>query len=390
MRVLHVVTLVTPDGAYGGPTRVAANLCSALRSQGHDAVIAAGVSGFDETPSEVSGIPAHLFPAKRVIPGFGAAATRATGLSRWVDEHATKFDIVHIHLARDLVTLPVASRLRGSRLPFVVQTHGMIAPGTHPLAAPIDRVWTVKMLRAAAAVLHLNAGERADLCAVGGPGLRFRELPNGVPIADTAANEASDQPPADPPEVLFFARLHERKRPEVFTEAALSLLRTGARAQFAVVGPAEGADVRVDEIIAQARREGFGESVIRREPGVSPDRATARMARASLYVLPAVNEPFGMTVVEALTLGVPVVIGADGGLAEFVRRHDCGLVVEGSTQSFTQAMSELLSDPERARAMGVRGRDAVESTFSIDSVGRELEVIYTEILEQGPLEQGQE
>jgi glycosyltransferase involved in cell wall biosynthesis len=59
------------------------------------------------------------------------------------------------------------------------------------------------------------------------------------------------------------------------------------------------------------------------------------------------------------------------------------LVVEGSPQSFAQAISDLLSDPSCARGMGQRGRSAVQSAFSIVGVGRELEQIYSQILEQG-------
>jgi glycosyltransferase involved in cell wall biosynthesis len=379
MRVLHVVTLVTPDGAYGGPTRVAVNQCSALRDQGHDAIIAAGVDGFDEPPATLGGVPAHLFPARRVIPGFGYAATRAPELGHWINDHAPKFDIVHVHLARDLITLPAAARLRRMRIPFVVQTHGMIAPRSHPLAPFIDRLWTVTLLRSAAMALHLTQAERRDLCAVGGSGLRLRQLPNGVP---TPAAPLSGKRSSEVPEVLFLARLHERKRPDVFARAALSLLRSGIRARFAIVGPPEGAHLSVDAVIERARAEGFDEVSIRREPAVAPDLASERMARASVYVLPAVREPFGMTVIEALMLGIPVIICADCGLAEFVRTHACGLVVDGSPQSIAQAISDLLSDPSRARAMGQRGRSAVQSEFSLASIGRELEEIYGQILEE--------
>ncbi|OBG26726.1 glycosyltransferase [Mycobacterium sp. 852002-51057_SCH5723018] len=380
MKVLHVVALVTPDGAYGGVERVCVNLCSALRDKGHDAVIAAGFNGFDEAPADVGGVPAHLFPARRVMPGFGYAATRAPALGRWLNENAPKFDIAHLHLSRDLVTLPAADSLRRMGIPFVVQTHGMVAPRTHPLAPLIDRLWTVRLLRSAAAVLYLTEVERRDLCTVAGSGLRLRQLPNGVPTpAVTAAGERS----ADLPEVLFFARLHERKRPDVFAQAALSLLKSGVRAQFAIVGPAEGAEVGVDTVIHRARVEGFGEDSIRREPAVPPDLANERMARACAYVLPAAREPFPMTVLEALALGVPVIICPDCGLADFVRTHECGLVVDGSPQSVTQAISVLLSDPSRARDMGERGQSAVQSGFSIGSVGRELEKLYSQILERG-------
>jgi glycosyltransferase involved in cell wall biosynthesis len=88
-----------------------------------------------------------------------------------------------------------------------------------------------------------------------------------------------------------------------------------------------------------------------------------------------------MTVIEALMLGIPVIICDDCGLAEFVRTHACGLVVDGSPQSVERAISDLLSDPSRAHDMGQRGRTAVQSVFSIASVGRELEQIYAEVLE---------
>jgi glycosyltransferase involved in cell wall biosynthesis len=377
MKVLHVVTLVTPDGAFGGPTRVAVNLCSALREQGHDAVIAAGVNGFDEPPTSLGGVPAHLFPARRVVRGLGHAPTYAPALGRWIDEHAPKFDIVHIHLARDLVTLPVAARLHRLGIPFVAQTHGMIAPHSHPLAAVIDRLWTIKLLRSAAMVFHLTATEREDLCTVGGTGLVLRELRNGVPTPEAPISAPA---PETLPEVLFLARLHERKMPEVFAEAALSLLKSGVRARFAIVGPPAGAEAGVDAIIAQARSEGFDEARIRREPAVEPDRAGERMARASVYVLPSVQEPFPMTVLEAMMLGIPVIIRPDNGLAEFVETHGCGVVVDGGPQSFAKAISDLLADPAGARAMGGWGRSAAQSAFGIASVGRELEQAYRDVL----------
>jgi glycosyltransferase involved in cell wall biosynthesis len=377
MKVLHVVTLVTPDGAFGGPTRVAVNLCSALRDQGHDAVIAAGVNGFDDPPTSLGDVPSHLFPARRVIPGFGHAPTYAPALGRWIDEHATKFDIVHIHLARDLVTLPVAAKLQRLGVPFVVQTHGMIAPHSHPLAAVIDRLWTVKLLRSAAMVFYLNSTERRDLCTVGGAGLPLRELRNGVPMS---AMPIGDPAAGSLPEVLFLARLHERKRPEVFAEAAFSLLKSGIGARFAIVGPPAGAEAGVDAIIAQARSEGFDSACIRREPAVEPDRVGERMSCASVYVLPSVQEPFPMTVLEAMTLGIPVVIRRDNGLAEFVETHGCGVVVDGGPQSFSQAISDLLADISGARDMGWRGRSAAQSAFGIASVGDELEQAYRDVL----------
>jgi glycosyltransferase involved in cell wall biosynthesis len=117
-----------------------------------------------------------------------------------------------------------------------------------------------------------------------------------------------------------------------------------------------------------------------REPGVPPDQALERISRAGVYVLPALREPFGMTIIEALTLRIPVVICRDGGLASFVEEHECGLVVDGSVESVEQAITTLLDDPGLARLMGDRGRAAVRDELNIERVGRELEKVYASVL----------
>ncbi|MCG5431648.1 glycosyltransferase [Mycobacterium sp. MYCO198283] len=378
MKILHVVTLISPDGAYGGPVRVAVNQAEVMRSFGHDVTIAAGARGYDTLPDRIGNVPVQLFPARTAVPGFGYAGTWAPTMRPWIAANAHEFDIAHVHLARDLVVVPAAFQLRRRHMPMVFQTHGMIRPGGHPLSAPVDRIWTSRLLRDAATVLALTEREENDLRGVGGDSVKVRLLPNGVPMPEIPPDADSKRDRV--PEVLFMARLHERKRPEVFAEVALQLLSAGVRACFSVVGPPEGAETAVDAVVEQARARGFGEDALRREPPVPPERALDRMSRASVYVLPAVREPFAMTILEALTLEVPVVIGRDGGLAPFVQRHRCGVVVDGSVQSFAEAITELLSDLASARAMGERGRAAVEAELGIDGVGRELEQVYGAVL----------
>ena len=80
MRILHVVTLVSPDSAYGGPVRVAENQCTELLSRGHDVHIAAGVRGYESVPETVGAVPAHLFPVRTTIPGWGSRDSAPPGL----------------------------------------------------------------------------------------------------------------------------------------------------------------------------------------------------------------------------------------------------------------------------------------------------------------------
>jgi glycosyltransferase involved in cell wall biosynthesis len=375
------VTLIAPDGAYGGPARVAVNQASALTDLGHEVTIAAGQINYENPPRELEGAAAQLFPSRFLIPGVGYAGVFAPTMWSWLAHNAHRFDIAHIHLARDLVTIPAAFRLDKSGVPFVVQTHGMVVPRSHPLATSVDRLLTARLLRRAALVFYLNDRERSDLESIGGADLALDELDNGTPLPSDEWLAKETQTDDDPvPEVLYFARLHERKRPEVFAEAAIRLLRQGVRAKFSIVGPPAGAEDAVDRLIQCARREGISASQLSREPGVPPDQALERISRAGVYVLPALREPFGMTIIEALTLRIPVVICRDGGLASFVEEHECGLVVDGSVESVEQAITTLLDDPGLARLMGDRGRAAVRDELNIERVGRELEKVYASVL----------
>ena len=138
MRILQVVTLLSPDGAYGGPARVALNQSAELIGRGHDVTVVGAARGYREVPTELNGVPVKLFAARTLLPRTGFAGMGAPGLGRWLRSNWAGFDVIHIHFARELVVLPVAAAARRRGIPYVLQTHGMVVPSNHPLAAPLD------------------------------------------------------------------------------------------------------------------------------------------------------------------------------------------------------------------------------------------------------------
>lgn len=365
MRILSVVTLVSPDGAFGGPVRVALNQATALRELGHDVTLAAGGRGFDEPPAELDGVPVRLFPARTVVPGIGFAGLSSPGLLRWLRTAVRQTDLVHVHVARDLVTLPAAALARRAGVPYFLQPHGMIDPSANRLAGPLDAALTRPLLRGAAGVFHLTELERRQLTEVAGE-LAFHPLANGVP-------EATSGEPADPPEVLFLARLAPRKRPLAFVEAARLVHARHPDATFALVGPDEGEAAAVRQAVAEAVAAGVP---IRYEGALAPGATLDRLRRASIHVLPSVDEPFGMSVVEALSVARPVVVTDSCGLAGFVAGHDAGIVADAGVASLADAISRLVADPSTAAARGRRGQAAVRSEFSQARIAAQLAAHY--------------
>ncbi|OZC83656.1 glycosyltransferase [Rhodococcus sp. 06-412-2C] len=358
MRILQVVTLMSADGAYGGPARVAVNQSEALVRRGHSVtIVAAGVCA--ESP--VCGVTYRLFPPRNLVPGTGFAGLAAPAMLPWAMRNVSGFDVVHIHLARDLVTLPMASLARLCRRPFVTQTHGMVDASEHRLARPIDAVATRGALRSARAVFYLTERERSDLICVAQQNISVQKLTNGVPVLPARLQ----QPYV---EVLFLARLHPRKRADLFADMADVILQENDSAIFTLVGPDEGEGAAIE---ARQRAR------LRWEGALDPERTAARMAEAAIYVLPSIDEPYPMSVLEAMAVGIPVIITDSCGLATSVTRVGCGIVVPaGNLQALIEAVRRLLGDEALRVAMGSRGRAAAQSEFGTDAIAEQLEQHY--------------
>jgi glycosyltransferase involved in cell wall biosynthesis len=376
MRILQIVTYISPDGAYGGPVRVALNQAKALTDLGHEVMVAAAAGGFEgPLPKRFDNFPVHLFPALRAVPKTGFAGLTSPGLLSWLIRAVRDADVVHVHLARDLVTLPAAVVVLLAGKPLVVQTHGMIDYTQKSLAKPLDYFLTRPILKFAHSVLYLTQKERTDLVHVAGPLLRLQNLPNGVfvPAWEPRPNPDSSSGAL---EVLYLARLHRRKRPKSFVEAAAEVLSRGIVAKFRLVGPDEGEVAHIQRSITSFGPNGQ----MHYEGPLSPDKTLARLRKCDVYVLPSINEPFPMSVIEAMAVGKPVIITNTCGLSGHVAESNAGRVIDDSHSSLVDAISELVTNTELRLRMGSAARQLVEREFDIRQVGKKLDTIYERVI----------
>jgi glycosyltransferase involved in cell wall biosynthesis len=367
MRILHVATLITPDGAYGGPIRVAVNQLRELASLGHEVELVAGTRGFGENlPDEIDGVPVRLFDVRQAIPHVGYAGLTAPGLKQYVRRHLPDVDVVHVHLARDLITMPVAAMVARSLTPLVVQPHGMIIEPKNGLAKIFDRLFTSRILPECKSVLTLTDDEAASLRIVAGSGVNLESIINGVP-----SHEMPDA--ADQMDVLFLARLQERKRPQLFVQMALQLLEEGFDATFSLVGPDEGQAAAVEKLIADS---GASDKV-RWEGALAPHLTIDRIAACGIYVLPSVGEVFPMSVLEAMSVGRPIVITSSNGLAVPLRSSSAAVVVDESLDGLVDAVRTLLQNRALRDEVGANARDAAERNYTMRVVAHQLELAYS-------------
>jgi mannosylfructose-phosphate synthase len=104
--------------------------------------------------------------------------------------------------------------------------------------------------------------------------------------------------------------------------------------------------------------------------GYIPDEhLVAVYQQAAMFVLPSLFEPFGMTALEAMACGRPVVASRLGGIRELVTSEENGLLVDPTNANdFSAAIIKLLNDERLARRIGERGRDIVRERYSWEAI----------------------
>ena len=296
--------------------------------------------------------------------GWWMAPTLTRALARL---HARwPFDVVHAH---SILPPGHAVRLGRRRAARVVSTHGPDIIHVAQASRPARRA-TARTLRDADLVLANSAwAER-----------RCRELA-GAPISAEVVHLGADLPALpdrrrDRPTLVTVAHLVSRKRHAVVLHA-LAALPADRRPDYLIIGDGPGRE----PLARMAAGLGLDGSV--RFAGQLPhEQALAETARCHLFVMPGVEEPFGVAFVEAMAAGLPA-IGARGeGGPDDIAAAGPGLVLVPPDDHAALAgeIERLLGDPDRLAALGLEARATVARAFSWERCGAATVAAYERAL----------
>jgi glycosyltransferase involved in cell wall biosynthesis len=93
----------------------------------------------------------------------------------------------------------------------------------------------------------------------------------------------------------------------------------------------------------------------------------------------SVREPYPMSVLEAMSVGLPVVVTNDCGLASLVEQSQSGIVADATVPGLAAAVDSILANRSLARSMGERGRQTVRTEFGMQGIGDRLLDTYAEV-----------
>ena len=107
-----------------------------------------------------------------------------------------------------------------------------------------------------------------------------------------------------------------------------------------------------------------------------------KMTEFDIYVQPSLSESFGLAIIQAMSLGLPVVATNTGGIPEVVTTGKSGILVEpANPEALAGGILTLLRDPKKAKAMGNLGREDVKIKFNLRDLIKETEQVYETLTE---------
>ena len=109
---------------------------------------------------------------------------------------------------------------------------------------------------------------------------------------------------------------------------------------------------------------------------VAPGEGVREIADASIYVLPSRGEVFPMTVLEALSVGTPVILGDDCAIGPELQRRGAAMLAGAAPIELASSIEVLLNDPRRRDAQVAAGNEALSNWLSIGAVVDTLESAY--------------
>jgi starch synthase len=403
MRV-DILTREYPPHIYGGAGVHVAELSAVLRS--HIDVRVHCFEGPRDEPGVYGYSPlAELADANAALGTFGVDLQIAAGIAA----QGGPGDLVHSHTWYANLAGHLASLLYD--IPHIISAHSL-----EPL-----RPWKREQLgggyalsswaestayHGAAAIIAVSGGMRNDILR------SYPDLdPDKVKVVHNGIDLTGWQPPTgdgveiarnkvrargidpDRPTIVFVGRITRQKGLPYLIRAIGQLPKD---VQVVLCAGAPDTPEILAEVangVAELAKQRDG--VIWIEEMLEREELVAILSSATTFVCPSVYEPLGIVNLEAMACGIPVVGTATGGIPEVVDDGVTGTLVpinqvqDGTgtpidpdkyVGDLAAALTDMVSDPDRAQQMGVAARKRVEDHFAWTAIGERTLEVYRSVL----------
>jgi glycosyltransferase involved in cell wall biosynthesis len=342
MRILYLITKAEHGGAQTHLLQLAR---AAVRRA--EVMVATGEEGFLCDEFKAIGADYVVLKHLKHAPNFRHDSAALVELTELL--HRYRPDLIHAHSGKAGLLGRMASAI--ARVPSIYTAHGFSFADGIPFSRKM-MAWAGKWVGARAGSYTIAVSEAECRLArrynVVRPG-RTVVIYNGV---EESAYRAA--PEVDPPVIAMVARFSFPKRQELLIRA-FSRISGDARLWLIGDGPTlSSARLAARNCIARDRIVFWGDR------GNVPEL----LAQAQIAALISQHEGFGLSLIEAMSVGLPVIATKVGGMREIVRHGATGLLVPPNREmALAGAIERLVGDAEERKRMGTAGLARFRSLF---------------------------
>jgi L-malate glycosyltransferase len=364
----HVLLVLDQFGkTLGGGERIVLRLAALLPQYGYRASILT-FSAHPESPGLLSPTcPIFALPLTRT---YDLTALKASfDLKRFLKEQ--RIQIVQTFFeSSDLWGGLVAKAMSPAKLIWSRRDMGILRDRKHSLAYRLmsnvpDRVFAVS-----------EEVRRHCIEVDGIDPSRVLTIYNGLDLSDW---DNATQPAKHPGEsvITTVGNIRRVKGHDIFIRAAAAIASQFPKTMFSIAGEVLEPDYFA-ELQALVRELSLSDR-FHFSGGITNLRE--HLAVADIFVLPSRSEGFSNAIVEAMAASLPVIATEVGGNAEAVQDGVSGIIVPSEdVAALSAAILQLLSDPAKARQMGLEGKRLAAERFTTDAMMKQIASVYASLL----------
>lgn len=372
----------------GGPSKAVIDMVKALRTEGIDASILTTTDNiyFQEATYpkgewfKHQDVPILMYSCIDLYFRQLREFLFSPGLTIWLFKHINEYDLIHVHaiFSYPSTIAMFIARLKG--VPYIIRTIGQLNTWSLKQSYWMKRVMLTVVEKAninSSTAIHVtSSSEEMDIKMLALK-TEVLNLCLGITLPNTRARSrprSSSLHLKEQTIFLFLSRLHPKKQLENLLEAFFIFQNKYDRDDWLLYVAGDGEPSYVQKLHELAIELDLERKVIWMGH-VTGRKKELILAESDWFILPSASENFGISAVEALASGVPVILTKEVGIAELVSRYSAGIISLDSPEQLSDILNNAIEGPtlqmKRAALL------LVEEEFSWNKVIKKLISFYS-------------
>jgi len=295
------------------------------------------------------------------------------------------YDLVHITAVWNFPVLAGALISLIKKKPYIISPRGTIYKETIKLkSTSIKKIYfnlfAKQYINKASAIHFTTKDEQEKVTKYLGITAPSFVIPNGIDIRSIALSAESKARIIDKKYILILGRIDKKKGFDILIPAFANIIKKFNDLFLVIAG--DDKSPYAQEVRKMVEEKKISNNIIFTGQ-VTGDDKWALYKNALMFVLPSYSENFGMSVVEAMACGCPVVISDKVGIYKEVADNNAGIIFKTTVESVEEGILKLLNDEKLRETISNNGKSMVEKFYDIDKVADEMIEVYERIKIKG-------